>query len=248
MLHNNLNGWSGGNYSLYDNLWLFTAGDVNGGGVFIAPRTGWYLLTGCGGGGAGGGVNLATAAGGGGGSGARCIRLPVFLMEGEIVPVQVGRRGFGVNGANGGAGIDTTFGSYLTLGGGLGGIVGNGGTPIGAGGAAGPVSGILAGEAFFAENGNPGGNGSGVPAGGLGVGPGFPLYGKLGNRYMDNILIDLIQSGDGVPGTTSGTNNNGVAGQGYGVSGSGAVSTVAVNRIGGNGTPGILFIEMPLAA
>lgn len=99
-------------------------------GVFIAPQTGVYLITGTAGGGSGAVANTSTNANWtvcGGAGGRYVVKRPVELIKGQSVNVTIGAGGAAVTindgqqAANGSAGGNTTFGSLLTLFGGSGG-------------------------------------------------------------------------------------------------------------------------------
>lgn len=75
-------------------------------GTYVAPETGTYLVSGCGGGGAG------SAGGTLGGAGAQIYRMPVYLYAGEELQLTIGSGGFGS------AGGATIIGDFVTLGGG----------------------------------------------------------------------------------------------------------------------------------
>lgn len=241
-LHQNILGFPGdvySLYSLYDNLWIYT-----GGGLFIAPRTGWYLVTGCGGGaGGGGGVGAVGGGGSGGGAGALVWRRAIWMYAGETFNVTIGARGIGVITADGTAGGSTSLGSILILGGGIKGLKSVG--SLVAGGLSGAITGTRTGsmrssynngsvtsENMSAQRGTDGT----LYIGGGGGGPGFSIPGS--------ILDILLFGGEGTPGADQATaSTNGNSGDGYGVGGGGAF-TIGPNRTGGDGTPGILFIEM----
>ncbi len=111
------------------------------GDIWYAPRSGVYLISGCGGGGGGGGADSTTWNGGGGGSGATLLQFPLFLPEyaGGVVTIGSGGSGGSGGGSNGSNGTATKLGDCLILGGGVGGTsVSN---SSGIGGATGTISG-----------------------------------------------------------------------------------------------------------
>ena len=97
------------------------------GDIWYAPRSGFYLITGCGGGGSG----RSVVSGYGGGSGATLINYPIYFPEsaGGVVTIGVGAvtGGLGNDGLPGSA---TSVGDFLILGGGFGGTAASGLTGI----------------------------------------------------------------------------------------------------------------------
>jgi len=173
------------------------------------------------GGGAAGGGSPANGTGAGGGAGAFIIH-KMSLTGVSSVSVTIGAGGAASSGANGGNGGATSFGSYFTAGGGLGGQAaqstgvnnngqgGLGGTPTGG---------------TWAFNGNPG-DSSGYDHGGNG-GP-----------------SPLGAAGLGVNVTTTPTTLPGGAALQYGAGGGGCDAGTGP-QTGGNGAPGaIMFIEL----
>jgi hypothetical protein len=211
--------------------------DFTSSGNFTAPFTGTYYLSGCAGGGGAGSPNTTSnvivAGGSGGGSGQQCIRTPVNLTAGQVVPVVIGAAGaFGPVSASstGGTGGNTQFGaggSLLNLTGGTGGVAGSGGAPStsypGAVGGSGFPHGAYGQDTGPAGPGANGGNGGGC------------LYGI---------------SGPPGRGATGGTAIPGGAISGYGVGGSGAggfygtaSGSSSTGAIGAAGGQGYLHIE-----
>jgi hypothetical protein len=101
----------------------------------VIAVTGTYIPTagtkkikvrGVGGGGAGGGVGIAVSSGvrAGGGAGSGTYGELWLTNVPASVPCTIGSAGVGVNGNDGGNGGDTVFGSYMTLPGGKGGLLG----------------------------------------------------------------------------------------------------------------------------
>lgn len=232
-IHQNLHGFPGDPYSLYDNLWIFTSD-----GFFIAPRTGWYLVSGCGGGAGGGGATTgSTLIGSGGGAGAQVKRLPVFMVAGNSYKITIGNKGTGGVGNNDGTdGTATTIGELLSLGGGIKGLKGVTSTLV-AGGAPGEVTLLTASN--IATSGEDG-DSTATPVGGAGGGPGLTDGYSLGAQ-VPGAVLQL----PGVPGAETTGGNNGNTATGYGGGGSGARNNSGGNKTGGDGAPGILIIEMP---
>ena len=111
-------------------------------GYFQAPVSGIYLVTGIGGGAGGGGKSSGGSGAGGGGAGAAAFNFAIYLFAGQYVPITVGNAGqAGGTAANGTSGSATSFGSYLTLGGGIYGRAGTAtNTPGANGGDGGSIS------------------------------------------------------------------------------------------------------------
>lgn len=131
-IHNNLFGWAGDKFSLWDNCWLWT-----GGGVLICEKTAWYRVTGVGGGCGGHGSLSVPQHGAVGGNGARIFRELIEIPAG-IYKISIGSGGPGGTGdVNGTPGGDTVIGSLLTLG---------GGQPSGVGSLSGYFSSALSGK------------------------------------------------------------------------------------------------------
>ncbi|WP_431613614.1 glycine-rich domain-containing protein [Enterobacter roggenkampii] len=183
------------------------------------------------GGGGGGGGTPATSStqnsvGGGGGGGAIAVSyIPVSSLT-LPVSIAVGTAGSGVVGAAGVKGGDTSFGSYLTAGGGSGGLLGTAatsGSPYVLQCAAG---GVATGGNIYNSGGCPGGQATyiTISAGISGFGGSSPLGG-----------------GGGVGGSTaSGGYTNG-KGPGGGGAGSAAGSSASA-QMGGSGVGGIVMI------
>ena len=199
--------------------------------VFTATGT-WTRPTGCrkikvtavGGGGGGGGGDGATSnvgtGGGGGGGGVSVAFVDVTSVSAVAVTVGAGGGG-GLGTAAGGAGGTSSFGTYAT---------GSGG----GGGQGGP-----AGTALNAYAGGAGGIGS-VGDLNYGGGPGL-----TSTRFSST----LGMSGAGGSGPFGGggqaiaADSNGLAGTGFGAGGGGATAKTSVNRTGGSGSAGVVFVE-----
>jgi hypothetical protein len=166
-------------------------------GSFVVPAGVKTLyVSGVGGGGGGGGANGATNAGSGGGSGAFAIESMITVIPGNTYTVTIGGGGSGgANLANGSAGGATSFGTLVTMPGGLGGAFsGNG---AGFGGSPGTLS--LGGAA--------GGDGFGqVPGAGAGnlFGPG--AMARNGSSSATN------SGSGGAGGVSSSSGGNGASG------------------------------------
>lgn len=129
--------YDGTNFQIVGQLGAVAAGIPHGkqtfksNGNFIVPAgvtEVWVSM--CGGGGSGG----FYGPGGGGGGAANALNLPVSVTPLEVIPITIGTGGAPVSGptnANGNSGTASTFGSYITTGGGGAGSGGGGG---GAGG------------------------------------------------------------------------------------------------------------------
>jgi hypothetical protein len=181
-----------------------------------------------GGGGAGGG-NAATgsttsACGGGGQAGGYVESVIEAYLLPSSVTVTIGAGGVGVSANPGGAGGQTSFGTFAVASGGAGGSAG----------AAAATTGLA-----------PGGSGSQTLTGDVGVRgrPGEPGL-RLGIGSFQNIGGNGGTSPLGGSGV-GGSDALGTAGQGYGSGGggsSGAASTAA--RAGANGAPGVVIIDV----
>ena len=194
----------------------------NGNGSFVMPAGVVTIkrVRGWGAGGGGGGSYGATAAGSGGGGGAYGEKLEITVAPGSVVPVTIGVGGAGgTNGnppINGSAGGTTSFGSYLTIPGGGGGLQGNGGIQTsGCGG-----GGVAPTNAGFGMAGTPGGLawsvGSSIPSSGIGGASPF---------------------GGGCPGPNVGIGG----GVGHGPGGGGNAG--AGGSAGGKGANGMMIVE-----
>lgn len=86
-------------------------------GTFTAKKTGVHFINGCGGGAGAGSSTSGSCYGGGAGAG--CQFLPVFLTKGETVSITIGAGGAALAGAYGGDGGYTSFGSHISLPGGV---------------------------------------------------------------------------------------------------------------------------------
>lgn len=84
-------------------------------GTFIAPISGVYYISGCGGG-AGAGYWASNSYSGG--AGAACEMVPVYLNKGDSVTVTIGAGGVGTTAGQTTAGGTTSFGNYIILPGG----------------------------------------------------------------------------------------------------------------------------------
>jgi hypothetical protein len=222
-----------------DPSWIAPAAGGGGSGVgLIAKRaftagatytpttgTGSVIVTVVGGGGAGGGVAATTstqqAEGSGGGSGGAIQKALTAGFSG--VTITVGAAGAAASGAVGGNGGSSSFGSY-TAGGGTGGAIGT----------ATANAGVLGGAGGTATGGDlsmPGSRGwvsSAILNGG----------GAISGRGGDTPL------GYGTGGEEQLASAAGVAGNGYGSGGSGAINGASQSaRAGGNGAAGLVIVE-----
>jgi Glycine-rich domain len=212
------------------------------------PPTGvtaaWIWMVGAGGGG-GGASSASTSAGGGGGAGE--------LVENFMVPVSgavtvtIGAAGTaGINNTNGGDGGNTSFGSFVALGGKHGAVA----TVNGAGG--GVKAGTTSGQMGSAETntffgGGAGGAGGAGASGGNGAGTGGQFVGGAGGSAVGGNggggggAATLY--GEGGAGGSGGA-NNGAAGIGYGAGGGGggANNGGGVNTSGGAGAAGYCVV------
>jgi len=201
-----------------------------------AAGTGWFLVVG---GGGGGGrpnfaVNLQQNAAGGGSGGVRQ-EGPVTVNTGTNYTIGTAGNA-GAEGSSGNAGGATTFGNYTSNGGG-------GGTPdagIGAAGTPGgaasrdsvgvtPPDASTAGNFAFVKTGTTGAGGRGwndsnqtQPGSGSGIGTGG-TGGRTGN-----------------PGNVT----NAASGSGYGAGGGGGAQYTNSRAAGGNGTQGVIYIQV----
>ena len=207
------------------------SGSTVGGTYNCDPRCAYVQVRLVGGGGAGGGVLACaageSAAGGGGGSGAFAeFWAAASYINGMLY--QVGGKGLGASGANGGNGADSWIGSCTAYGGSGGGLGTNVAVPaISAQGLAGilPVMpGVL--DELVRSAGTPGANGVVLAAGG---GPAYSGH------------------GGGGPWGGGGENTNtaaGNAGRGPGAGGSGAAKTNGgAAAAGGDGSPGRIIVR-----
>lgn len=185
-----------------------------------------------------GGGEVSAAAGGGGGAGEYAEADYLISSLSATVAVDIGAAGSGgaASGANGTAGADTTFGAYLTAGG------GNPGTGIavtvtyeggegGTGGGGGSSSGSPIG--LFRNN---GGDGDGGVCGDGGVGSGL-INAKSGHGGAS------FFGGGGRGRITQSSQLAGGAGRGYGAGGGGAAAKTATGAAGGDGKAGICIIR-----
>jgi hypothetical protein len=196
------------------------------GNVWYAPRSGFYLITGCAGGGAGGG----SISGSGGGSGGGLINYPLYLPEGAGGVVAIGAGGTGVVDGTGNSGGMTTFGDVLIFTGG-----GGGGTTLPAVGSAGTVFG------YWLKKYDPlvlSVSRNGIP----GVGSRFAGYGadgilsiSSGYSLINGLIVGSMSRG----GPANGNSTSGFAGESFGAGGSGAFAN---GYAGGDGGDGVLII------
>lgn len=187
-----------------------------------------------GGGGAGGGTEVTSssqiAAAWGGNSGAYAESTMIDVSAVGSVAVTIGSAGVPVSGAAGGAGGQSTFGTYLIAPGGAGGFVGQAGAGISAG---------VDMDAGSAPSGS--GLALGAPAS-VGVGP-LSLSATVGQS--------TLKSGRGAD-SKLGVGGGGIRGSnvaksafGYGAGGGGSAvgPSASVTTAGGNGTSGIIIVE-----
>jgi hypothetical protein len=195
------------------------------GDVWYAPRSAFYLITGCAGGGAGGGGTALGGKGSGGGSGGGLINYPLYIPEGYGGVVVVGAGGTGVVSGNGNAGDDTTFGNVLTFTGG-----GGGGTVSGAAGTAGTVGGYWLNlqDRLVKSAGRNGYVGSNSYFSGPGA-PGI-LDSASGYSVINGMISGRLSKG-GAPLTTG----TGIAGESFGSGGSGGAQDSVPGGAGGDG-------------
>jgi hypothetical protein len=183
------------------------------------------------GGGGGGGACSSTgaAAGGGGGAGSggysRKTLAASLVLGGVNVVVGTGGDG-SISGLEEGNGTATSFGAFCVANGGFGGFANDG---VHAFGAAGPGAAVGVGDLAFP--GNPGLPGS-ASAGGSGNvvqgGAGGAIFGGGGIAQVVGTATTII----------------GAPGLGYGSGGSGAaVNSTAQILVGGNGAPGICWVD-----
>ena len=224
--------------------------------VFDTPGSGTYTPTagmtqcivecvGGGGGGAGLWNNCGVTAQGGGGSGGYCKALFDAVTIGASQNYAIGAGGDGgnyylIDHPTGFEGDQTTFGSFLTAGGGDGGLITNGL-------ATGPANGGEGGTAAGGQLNIPGQNG----------GSSVNVYLPQGNYYMTSSGAggDTIYGSGGASvaplSQPTGTYIPGNIGTGYGSGGSGACSGTAVfppnTAAGGNGASGVIIITEYIA-
>lgn len=193
------------------------------------PGTNSVVVEGVGAGAAGGGTPASgggnAAVGGGGGAGAYGRKRITSGFSG--VAITIGAGGVGSAGATGGNGGTTSFGSLLSLPGGVGGLVGS---------------------AVAAANINSSGGGSNAPTG-ADVGY-LGESGTPGITYSSSVALSgrggispLGSSGASI-GSNGSSVNTGVSATGYGAGGGGALGVASgVSAAGGNGAPGLIIVS-----
>lgn len=190
-------------------------------------------ISGCAGGAGGGGSqttsNVTVAGSGGGSSGGFVQRFKLAVTPGQVIPYTIGAAGTGgaAGGGIGGDGGNTTFGSYLTLLGGKGGAVGQSASYSASGG----IGGLGGPAGSGGGHGSWGGDSQNINGGGAYGGKGGDCpFGSAGGQVRGN--VNPISGMDAV---------------GYGSGGGGAgganVNGAHTGAKGGNGAPGVLFIE-----
>ena len=203
-------------------------------GSFTVPEGVTELwISGCAGGAGGGGSqttsNATVAGSGGGSSGGFVQRFKLAVTPGQVIPYTIGAAGTGgaAGGGIGGDGGNTTFGSYLTLLGGKGGAVGQSAYDSASGG----IGGLGGPTGSGGGHGSWGGDSQNINGGGAYGGKGGDCpFGSAGGQVRGN--VNPIAGMDAV---------------GYGAGGGGAgganVNGAHTGAKGGNGAPGVLFIE-----
>ena len=203
-------------------------------GSWTPSALGMYRIRGCAGGGGGGGVYVGDdrGAAGGGASGEE-VDMYINITSLAAIPITIGAGGNGGTatstancyGADGG---NTTFGSYFTLKGGLGG------------------HGLYAATPAGARTVSPGGSSSG-PGSSSGGDAMFNL--QSAGTYMLTHVVSGVggASSFGAPGKFVGADNTsvskpGIDATGYGAGGGGAACN-SQRAAGGNGAPGYILIE-----
>lgn len=190
-------------------------------------------ISGCAGGAGGGGSqttsNVTVAGSGGGSSGGFVQRFKLTVTPGQVIPYTIGAAGTGgsAGGGIGGDGGNTTFGSSITLLGGKGGAVGQSSSDSASGGIGGMGGPTGSGGGY----GSWGGDSQNINGGGAYGGKGGDCpFGSAGGQVRGN--VNPIAGMDAV---------------GYGAGGGGAgganVNGAHAGAKGGNGAPGVLFIE-----
>lgn len=199
-------------------------------GILYTPTSGTNKVTlvlvggGGGGGGVKGTIGSTGAAGGGGAGGTLIVTFGSVSGTYTYAIGALGGGGGGVTPNNGTAGDNTTFTNGVTTYtayGGSGGGASTAGTVVAnvAGGAGGVVS----------TNGDV--NGGGAPGAN-----GITLSGSVGNSGAGG----STPYGGGSVGLTSGSNSANATG--FGAGGGGAMSTTSANKIGGNGSAGVIIV------
>ena len=203
-------------------------------GNFTVPEGVTELwISGCAGGAGGGGSqttsNATVAGSGGGSSGGFVQRFKLAVTPGQVIPYTIGAAGTGgaAGGGIGGDGGNTTFGSYLTLLGGKGGAVGQSASDSASGG----IGGLGGPTGSGGGHGSWGGDSQNTNGGGAYGGKGGDCpFGSAGGQVRGN--VNPIAGMDAV---------------GYGAGGGGAgganMNGAHTGAKGGNGAPGVLFIE-----
>jgi len=187
-----------------------------------------------GGGGAGGGTEVTSssqiAAAWGGNSGAYAESTMIDVSAIASVAVTIGSAGAPVSGAAGGAGGQSTFGTYLIAPGGAGGFIGQAG------------AGISAGVDMDAGS-VPSGSGLafGTPAS-AGVGP-LSLSATVGQSTLKSGRGADSKLGVGGGGIRESNVAKSAFGYGAGGGGSAVGPSASVTTAGGNGTSGIIIVE-----
>lgn len=220
-------------------------------GTFTVPTGISSLLVTMIGGGGGGGSRTTAIGGGGGGSGEYAVQIPMIATPGGTITVTVGTAGAGAaaaaGSADGTAGGDTSFGSFVARGGhaGAGATTSNGGVGGGPNGGAASSIGTQESPNYFggagggsgatttAANGNPGAANAGYPTGAAG---GTAASSQGGGGGGANSPYGLGGAGG----------NGGVAGSSttnYGAGGGGAGGLTGSNAAGGNGAPGYVLVQ-----
>ncbi len=184
-----------------------------------------------GGGGAGGGAEATGVAeasvGGGGGGGAYAEHFVLASALGASETVTVGDGGTGVSGVAGNTGGDSSFGSFVTANGGLGGPV-RPASAVGFGTEGGAGGGATGGDLL--TGGDAGGSAWAVFQLGIsGVGGASVLGGGARNRFT----------------SATGQQRGGFPGSEHGGGGSGGINSASVSAsIGGDGADGIVIVEL----
>ena len=203
-------------------------------GSWTPSALGMYRIRGCAGGGGGGGVYVGDdrGAAGGGASGEE-VDMYINITSLAAIPITIGAGGNGgtatsTANANGAAGGDTTFGSYFTLKGGLGGKGLYLDTPAGArvaypgGGSSGPGSSSGGNAMFSIQSTNT-----------------YILtqvFGGVGGASSFGAPGQIVAAGN------TSVSNPGIAATGYGAGGGGAACN-SQRAAGGKGAPGYILIE-----
>ncbi|MBJ4955690.1 hypothetical protein JGF37_12370 [Salmonella enterica subsp. enterica serovar Goldcoast] len=206
---------------------------TSSGNFTVPPGVTELWISGCAGGAGGGGSqttsNVTVAGSGGGSSGGFVQRFKLAVTPGQVIPYTIGAAGTGgaAGGGIGGDGGNTTFGSYLTLLGGKGGAVGQ----TSSGSASGGIGGLGGPAGSGGGHGSWGGDSQDTNGGGAYGGKGGDCpFGAAGGQVRGN--VNPIAGMDAV---------------GYGAGGSGAGGAngngAHTGAKGGNGAPGVLFIE-----